>query len=229
MKSDWLPRNHEALYDKAKQTATYIRASENCERMGFSPDSRQGKWFETVFMPAFVVFISVFEVWQNAATRTSVATAALREAQKVFSGIFRKLYMGFLKNNPLVSDTDRIAMGLPEGAPDKRTPPPIPDGIPESEVRLPAPGVIAIHFRNAGATDKAKPAGVHGAEIVWAVLETPPTDWAELTRSEFSTNSPLTLVFSGEKRGKHLYFALRWRNTRGERGNWSAIQMAIIP
>jgi hypothetical protein len=36
-------------------------------------------------------------------------------------------------------------------------------------------------------------------------------------------------VFENDQRGKTVYFALRWENTRGEKGPWSAIQIAIIP
>jgi hypothetical protein len=32
-----------------------------------------------------------------------------------------------------------------------------------------------------------------------------------------------------EDRGKKLYFALRWENTRGEKGPWSEIHSTIIP
>jgi hypothetical protein len=31
------------------------------------------------------------------------------------------------------------------------------------------------------------------------------------------------------QRGKTVYFALRWENTRGEKGPWSEIMSAIIP
>jgi hypothetical protein len=229
MKSDWLPRNHEALYDKAKQTEEYITDSTNRTRLGFSSDSPQGKWLDTVFLPAFIAFITAFELWRNSSTRTPVISAALYETQRRFSSAFRLLYTGFLKKNPIVTGADLVAMGLPERNSRRQTPQHAPTGIPESEVRLPSPGVVVIHFRNSGAVSKSKPAGVHGAEIVWAVLEFPPTDWAELTQSSFCTSSPVTLVFGGDKRGKCLYFAFRWENTRGDKGNWSAIKMAIIP
>jgi hypothetical protein len=44
-----------------------------------------------------------------------------------------------------------------------------------------------------------------------------------------ATRTPFTLEFSGHERGKTVYFALRWENTRGEKGHWSPIQNAIVP
>jgi hypothetical protein len=51
----------------------------------------------------------------------------------------------------------------------------------------------------------------------------------DLTNSSFDTHTPLTLEFADEDRGKVLYFALRWENTRGEKGPFGAIMNAIIP
>jgi hypothetical protein len=92
-----------------------------------------------------------------------------------------------------------------------------------------SPATLTIHFHDHGSEKKAKPKGVHGAEAAWEILDTPPTDWSQLTHSVFDTNSPLVLTFNGDQRGKTLYFAMRWENTRGEKGPWSDIMSAIIP
>jgi hypothetical protein len=76
---------------------------------------------------------------------------------------------------------------------------------------------------------KAKPAGQHGAEIRWAISDTPVVDVAALARSSFDTRTPFTLEFQGHERGQTVYFCLCWENTRGEKGPWSEIQSAIIP
>jgi hypothetical protein len=59
-------------------------------------------------------------------------------------------------------------------------------------------------------------------------LDEKPKDWEELIHSTFSTRSPFRLSFKGTDRGKVLYFALRWDNTRGEKGPWSEILNVII-
>ncbi|MDR0754310.1 MAG: hypothetical protein LBF04_02865, partial [Prevotellaceae bacterium] len=70
----------------------------------------------------------------------------------------------------------------------------------------------------------------HGAEIRWQVFDTQQeVHLDELINSSFDTNSPLTLEFNDRQRGKVLYFALRWENTRGEKGPFGPILNAIIP
>jgi hypothetical protein len=127
-----------------------------------------------------------------------------------------------------VSDEERDNMKLPIHK-KTLTRAATPHTIPHVTTELPAPAVVEFHFRDVNSLHKAKPAGVHGAEIVWAVLDTPPDDWEQLTHSMFCTRTPLRLTFNGHDRGKTLYYVLRWVNTRGEKGPWSGIQSVIIP
>ena len=226
---DWLPSNHDTLFYKSKQTTSYITDGTNRTRMGFAAETPQGEWLDLTYMPRFLTFITSVEDWQNPSTRTSIIITALADAQKSFTEVYRTLYTGFLKNSPLVTDVDLVAMGLPARSDGKHTPAQVPMTIPEAEIRLPGPGVVEIHFHDSGAERKAKPAGVHGVEIAWAILETAPVNWSELTQSSFDTRTPFTLTFEGDRRGKLLYFALRWENTRGDKGHWSNIKAVIIP
>jgi hypothetical protein len=89
--------------------------------------------------------------------------------------------------------------------------------------------MVKINYRDMNERGTAKPKGVHGVEIAWEILDTPPVNWEQLTHSAFDTRTPAQLVFHGEQRGRTLYFALRWENTRGEKGPWSEIYGTIIP
>jgi hypothetical protein len=88
---------------------------------------------------------------------------------------------------------------------------------------------LMILFWDLGSKSKAKPHGVHGAEICWAILDRPPLSVDELIHSGFCTRSPFKLTFDETDRSKTVYFCLRWESTRGEKGPWSEIVMAIIP
>jgi hypothetical protein len=189
----------------------------------------QGEWLDTVFEPAYTDFTDAFTAWLPEGTRTKALTATLDDKQKAFVEVYRKLYTAFLKDSPFVSNTDLVLMGLPERRSGGGTPAPVPTTVPEAEVRLPSPAVVEIHFRDSGADKKAKPAGVHGAEILWSLLDEPPASWTELKHSSFDTHTPFSLTFDGTERGKRLYFAMRWENTRGEKGPWSEIQIAVVP
>jgi hypothetical protein len=76
---------------------------------------------------------------------------------------------------------------------------------------------------------KSKPFGQHGAEFGWEISDTPIVNVEDLTHSTFDTHSPIVLEFKGDQRGKTLWYAARWENTRGLKGPWSPIESVIIP
>jgi hypothetical protein len=120
-------------------------------------------------------------------------------------------------------------MGLPKHPTSAKTPPSPPDTVIEATSDTSKIGIVGINFRDKNEKGTAKPKGVRGAEIAWAILDTPPTDWSQLIHSAFDTRTPAELTFSGNDRGKILYYALRWENNIGQKGPWSEIYSAIIP
>ncbi|GHT32879.1 hypothetical protein FACS189434_05710 [Bacteroidia bacterium] len=222
---DWIQHNHDALYAQSTLTKNYIQG-----KFGdFGINGVSAEWINTIFIVLWNTYSNAYLAWRDPSGRTPAIVATLLDAEKAFIPAYRQLYVGYLKNNPNVTDADLLKMGLPERSHSKPTPAPEPSTVPEAEVELPSPAVVIIHFRDSGKDKKAKPAGVHGAEIAWAVLDTAPIDWSELTNSAFDTRTPYKLSFTGEQRGRRLYFALRWENTRGVKGDWSEIYEAVIP
>jgi hypothetical protein len=182
----------------------------------------------TEFDALIVAFDDALSIAENPATRTKVAVQAKNDARKAVKRKARALLKAFVTFNSAVTNADRDAMGLPIYK-TGRTPAPVILTVPFAEVMLPSPAVVEIHFRDSEKLKRAKPAGAHGVEIAWAVRDDPPEDWSELVHSSFDTRTPYRLTFDGFQRGKTLYFALRWENTRGEKGPWSEIYNTIIP
>ncbi|MDR2802571.1 MAG: hypothetical protein LBB31_05060 [Prevotellaceae bacterium] len=226
---DWIQRNHAALHDQATFTKKYITATGNRDRMGFGVTTPLGQWFDTKFTAAYNTFDAAYTQWKNTETRTRGKTINLYAAEKAFKPFYRQLYTGFLKNNPLVTNHDLISMWMPKRSDGKCRPYPVPDTCVLSNVVLKGPAVLEIHFSDRDSHRKAKPFGVRGAEMLSLISDVPVTRWDELTNNQFCTRSPFRLTFRNDQRGKTLYFALRWENTRGEKGPWNYIQQTIIP
>ncbi|MDR3199437.1 MAG: hypothetical protein LBU34_16330 [Planctomycetaceae bacterium] len=150
------------------------------------------------------------------------------EARDAFKKELRAFIKSYLTYNPLVSDPDRESMGLPIHK-TKHTPIPPPTTYPEAEIDTSIIRQVAIHFRDYRSENKAKPFGVHGAEIRWDTPDNPPTNVEDLRHSSFDTKTPFILTFEESDRGKRVYFCLRWENTKGEKGPWGEIESAIIP
>jgi hypothetical protein len=227
---DWLPKNHEALYDQGQQTWEYLMSSPNRERMGFEATTPQGLWLDNEYAPKFQAFTSAFVAWKNPADRTPAMTKLLQGVEKSFQVEYRQLYTGFLKNSPLVTDKDLLEMGLPDRHSGGGTPAPVAKTYPDYDIDSGTIRHLILHFFDQGKKKtKAKPPGQHGAEIDWAILDAPPASIKDLVNSAFDTHTPFTLEFDENERGKTVYFCLRWENTRGQKGPWSEIQSAIVP
>jgi hypothetical protein len=199
--------------------------------MGFASTTPQGKWFIDVFRPALAAFTNALADWRDEPMRTTTITAVMLETEKKFIPIYRELYNGWLRSNPLVTDEDLVFMGLPKHMSNERRPAPIPTTWPAAFPNTATQRRIKIDFDDSsGPRKKAKPAGTHGAEIRWAIFDGPQeVTLEELIHSSFDTRTPFFLDFKEEERGKVFYFTMRWENTRGEKGPFSPIQEAIIP
>jgi hypothetical protein len=174
-------------------------------------------------------FAQKFELAIEPATRTKVSVQAKNDARNMLKKMVRQAVKEYLVYNHAVTDPDRDVLGLPIHK-TTRTRAPIAINAPDAEVDTSTIGRLIIHFFDKGGKHKkAKPAGQHGIEIAWVLSDTPPTRWDELLHSNTDTNSPFTLVFEYNQRGKTVHFALRWENTRGEKGPWGDIHSAIIP
>ncbi|MDR1864621.1 MAG: hypothetical protein LBR08_03520 [Bacteroidales bacterium] len=225
MTKDWFPKKMEDLYQTATQTLTYANDTENNRRMGLAGIAT---WMDNTFLPAYHALEATYAEWVNPATRTPEKIAAVNDARKHFTPLYRKLYRVFLRDNPMVSDIDLLAMGLPRRS-GNQVPTPMPSKRPEANINSSTPRQLTVNFRNEGSSTSVKPHGVHGVEMRWAVLPNPPASTKELVNSTFDTRSPFILKFTEEERGKTVYLALRWENIRGEKGSFSKILNAIVP
>ncbi|MDR2065876.1 MAG: hypothetical protein LBP85_09265 [Prevotellaceae bacterium] len=159
--------------------------------------------------------------------KNSIIVAEKNAARETLVALIRNL-AGFRLKNPVITDAQRIAMGL-HVRDTTHTPVPVPVTRPEIDIDVLDVRRLKIVFHDMGKDSKAKPYGVNGAVIVYAVLDTPPADTTALTRSLLATRTPHTIEFTEEERGKTVYFAICWQNEKGERGPWSEIESAIIP
>lgn len=151
-----------------------------------------------------------------------------REKANALSRIVRKFVNEFLRYNREVTDEDRVLLGL-HIADTKPTHSEVLPTWPVAYARTIGPRMVRVEYHDSASTSKAKPAGMHGAEIRHAILTAPPTSTEELLHSDFSTRTPYLFTFEENQRGQSVYFCLRWENTRGKKGPWGEILHTIIP
>lgn len=186
-----------------------------------------GEWIDNQLMPKKMKWEAAWAAYQNPATRTPLITATKQGARKDYEKELRIIVRN-LEHNTRVTDEERRSLGITVPATTK-TPVPPPATYPEFSVDTSVIRRLTIHFRDQGSEKRAKPKGIHGAEIRWAIRDTPPEGVADLIHSSFDTRTPFTLEFEEKQRGKNVWFCLRWENTKGEKGPWSEMTGAIIP
>ena len=219
MKTDFIPRADSSFNDWQKPLVVSLKT--NATSWGIPTSTI------TAIETEQAEFENRYETAENPATRTKAAVTTKTEARKKFEGTLRTTIKAYVTYNPAVTDEERINMGLPIHK-TTRTAVAVPTTFPEYTVET-ALRQVTIRFRDAAAGSKAKPAGVNGALIRWDILDTPPEKAIALLNSTLDTASPYTLTFTENQRGKRVYFALAWQNTKGEIGPWSEIGMAIVP
>jgi hypothetical protein len=185
------------------------------------------EWMTSVLLPAKKEWIQRWDDFENPSTRTPVITFAKNEARAKYEPLLRIL-VNNLKSNMRVSDDDCKAMGIMIRTKTNK-PAPVPASYPGFRIDTRIIRCLILYFFDIISKARAKPHGVHGAEIRWAILNAPPAHIDELINSAFGTRSPFTLDFDESQRGKTVYFCLRWENTTGDKGPWSEIISAVIP
>jgi hypothetical protein len=152
-----------------------------------------------------------------------------KEKAEAVSKAVRNFVNANLRYNEAVTDEDRVNLGLNVPDPEP-TPLPDPKTMP-TVYRIDSSVImrISLYFKDTNSESRAKPDGIQGAEIVYAILDAPPVTTEDLIHSDFSTRSPRTFVFDENQRGKTVWYRLRWENRRGRKGPWSELYSAVIP
>lgn len=218
--ADYIPQN-DAEFNLWQTNLVSITES-NGEAWGIMEESLvtlqalQGNWEEA------------FAVAGNKQNRTRADVQAKDDARAAYEKYLRSFVAQWLSYNTRVSNSDRERMGLTvkSGA---RTPVPQPTTFPAGTIDFSVRLQHTIHyFDEANSRSKAKPAGMHGCEILMKLGGSAPVEAAELTYLTTDTRSPYIVTFDGADAGKTAYYWLRWVNTRSEHGPWSSAISAMV-
>ncbi|MDR2927269.1 MAG: hypothetical protein LBV41_03570 [Cytophagaceae bacterium] len=167
-----------------------------------------------------------YAIASNQHNRTEADVTAKAKARTDYEKELRTFVKRHLAFNANVSDTDRDRMGLTVSSGTRKNAP-VPATAPTATVDFSTRLRHSIHFRDNAAPGKGKPAKVHGCEI-WSKIGDAPVNESELVFLGVDTQTPYTVIYQGDQQGKTVHYWLRWVNTRGECGPWSAPVSAVI-
>jgi len=163
-------------------------------------------------------------------TAQSTATSKRQEkddARAPYAALIRSA-VGQMQKNPAVTDTQRAAMEIT--VPDQtHTPAPTPTSRPVGKIDTSQRLQHKIEFRDENTpTSRAKPAGVAYCELHLFIGTTAPAGPEAMHLQAVDKSAPYLMEFASSDAGKTAWWALRWVNTRGEHGPWSAMVSATI-
>ena len=148
----------------------------------------------------------------------------------------RTYIQGFIARNPLVNNEHRAQMNLPVSSANYSS-----IGIPTDQVEadLAFPGIHLVELVNIRTVGKpgGDPRADYGVRIHYGIIDAvnnkyriseQPKTGDDLPYSVFTRRKKFRFDFDGE-RGKAICFCLRYENSKGQAGPFSAIIEAIVP
>lgn len=166
-------------------------------------------------------FDAAYALATNPATRTPVTVAAKDTSRATAEAVVRPLAQ-FIRNNPDVSDGDKIALGLtvPDVDP---TPIPPPTTFPLLDMLNATPGVHKMQYRDSDTpTTKAKPYGAMQMELYRAIGTVAAPDPTTAVFVGLVTKSPTMIDQNPDDAGKIATYFGRWVTRTGLTGPWSS-------
>ena len=218
MAHDYIPRNDAHFNDWFTNLQNYV--GNKITQWTYIPQS------------AYEALDAAFQDWETyyAPTllpHTPAVITAKNDARARAEPVIRAFVQRFL-HWPPVTNADRVNMNIPNRD-TIRTPHIEVTEMVEFELSLRHIREVMVNFWVKGATNQAKPQGYDGAVIVWDVLDAPPENPDALNHHTMASRTPHSLEFDETERGQTVYIASAWQNERGNRGQWSEIQSAIVP
>jgi len=216
---DYIPPSDGDYLAWLQNFVTYITA--NSVILGLIPAQ------VTAITNQFNLFEAAYEA-NNTAQNAAQATAQAKDDQRAASETVVRSQVAQFQENPAITDPQRESMSITVRDTTK-TPSSVPTTRPTATIDTSQRFTHVISFRDEATPDnRKKPDGVAHCEI-WVKIGGPvPVGPNECSFLAADTVTPYTATYDGADGGKLAHYMLRWVNTRGQQGPWSATVTATI-
>ncbi|MCC6423337.1 MAG: hypothetical protein IT447_07635 [Phycisphaerales bacterium] len=152
---------------------------------------------------------------KDPSTRGLATVLAKNIARKALVALSRQLAQ-FIRNNPVITDPQRLALGLSINT--RHSPIPAPAEAPRMDVRAVSGQTFTLQLHSQG-NGRGKPAGVSGARFYSFVGETAPQDLRDWTFEGTDSRTRLDLTLSAPTPpGSRVWLCACWLNPRQQCG-----------
>lgn len=217
---DYIPAPDPAFHNWQTTLIAYITA--NRAALGVSTDAL------TALTAAQTEWTTTYATHQATQAQALSDRQAKDDARTAYVTLIRAA-VGQMQKNPAVTDAQRQAMQIT--VPDTtHTPAGTPTTRPVAKIDTSERLRHTLEFRDeATPTSRAKPPGVTACEVWLYTGTTPPAGPEAMHLQAVDRSTPYLMEFASADAGKTAWWALRWVNTKGDHGPWSATVSATIP
>ncbi|MDR1681410.1 MAG: hypothetical protein LBS12_06485 [Prevotellaceae bacterium] len=171
---------------------------------------------------------TAFQISEDPSTRTSTAVKNKQIMRKTYTAALRFFVRSYLANNPVVTNVDRLNLGLRVRKTGRPTPVGHIESSPIFKIDFSRVQMHTLIVKDNTMTGIARPAGAAGFEVWRKIGGTAPVDDNEWLMVAQATRSPYTLRYAMSEKGQRVYYRLRWVNTRGAVSAWSDMVSALV-
>jgi len=222
MSTDWLPSSRADILAMALLWKNVLSTGNRWEDWEFQEE-------EFIQLnQRYATALAAFNLNKSAArgpVTAAAATAAFKSLTSHMRDIKRRRF-----TKPPLTDADFVSLDL---KPEDTNPTTIhaPEARPVATVKIKGAGTFDIKIEpEMDISGKEK--SYWGCKIVYEVFEqgaAPPTSIKQLDESIFIRKKKETFVFQPEDSGKKAWFAIRYENSKGEKGPWCPMFSVLIP
>ena len=169
-------------------------------------------------------WIIIYPKSQDDETSTKLVVAEKNEVLDRLKSSLRRVYDDIPQSALTLNDRAILNLHKPNTT---RTPAGVPTTRPVGEVHNNNLLEHKITFTDEDGK-RGKPEKVRGCQIFCKEGITPPVDEREMRLLASDASSPYVHKFSFSDAGKTFYYRLRWENSRGEAGPWSAFISGVV-
>jgi hypothetical protein len=164
----------------------------------------------------------------NGENRTKAFVHEKNEKAREVKALVRMIKNKYIDYNDIVKAAGRQRLGLPirDGIVSRK---PRPVSRPSLEVSPSNNRQHTVMAINQSTGKKTKPADADKVRYAWEIRDTPPVNADDLGHSLTIRQTNKVFDYNEGDRGKHVYYAACYENSKGDLGSWSDIITAIIP
>jgi hypothetical protein len=218
--ADWLPTREQDLVEVAEKWQAGL--SDPAKIAAFGWDQPECAGVEGS-ITAFLTARAAYETVNSTGNRV-----AKDEAKGEMTDAMRDFANSSIRFNKKMRDEDKLVYGI---HPADTTPTyhGTPTSQPDTEVEN-----TRNHYEhllraiNHERGDHSKPADAYGVRYAWQVGGEKPASGADLPKSKFNRKTHHVVQHTEADKGKMVYYATCYENSRGDTGPWAPVEEAII-